>query len=732
MRQTWELRNTSFKWRLLLIIVLASIVPVLVLGMFSSNNAAEIVQHEVDRNHQLVLGQIQFQFDQFLQSMDKASLQLADNSIIEKSVEVGPISNDLGQTFRAIDAIQKTRGTHEIAFDVSLVYLEEEQVYSTRQGFMNLTDFPYRDLLKTIGAPFNSRVVVPLDSGVLQHELLVLRPVPTFYTDRPDGILIMHVNPDLLTGMLERTQLGHNGKILITDERGTIVFSQDAEEIGSRLTPASELYMFREASKEAATGKVSVNNEDYHVASVKSAYNNWSYIAITPFKELTGKAAEVRRFTLGTAGALTGLALLLALFGSNRLYSPIQRMQQKVQGEFREQLPYFRDSIFLQLVRGEMSDHEIRAKTERYGFPLKGSRFYVCLVEMDDFAVFKQKYKENDRSLMIYALRKMLEELCENDFFCATVAPLPNQVAVLIGTDDAGDRADEAVRRKAAAFRGNIGSYFHLPVTVALSHAIRDYTGISEAYQEAADLLSYRLLLGSDSLIEHDSIRMPEETSEQSLIEHKKQIVSAMTKGDLEEAKVHLARLVEAIPQYMHNAESVLGTFAYLIGEFDRLVREWNEDGGRLDTKELYKQLLSMSSLQQTERWFGETVFPLVVSTLQDANIPKRTKLVQQVLQYIHLHFESDLSLQQVADAFQVTPPQLSRLFREERGESFSDYVLRYRIEKAKEWLSLTEMPIKEIAERLGYASVQNFTRGFKQMTNDAPGYYRKKSRKEV
>lgn len=732
MRYTWELRNSSFKRRLLFIIVLVSIIPVLILGMLSSYNAAEIVQHEVDRNHQMVLRQIQFQFDQFLKSMDKTSIQLADSSIIEKSVEIGPIMNDLGQTFMAIDAIQKIRGTHEIQFDVSLVYLKEDQLYSTRYGFINLTDFPYRDLLKTIDVQFNSMVVIPPETGHRQHELLVLRPIPTFYTDRPNGILIFHVNPTLLNGMLDRAQLGHKGKILIADERGTIVFSQNTEEIGSRLTPASELYMFREASKEDATGKVSVNNEDYHVASVKSAYNDWSYIAITPYKELTGKAADVRKYTLGAAGLLTGLALLLALFGSNRLYSPIQRMQQKVQGEFREQLPYFRDSIFLQLVRGEMSGNEIRAKTERYGFPLNGSRFYVCLVEMDDFAVFKEKYKENDRSLMIYALRKMLEELCENEFSCATVAPLPNQVAVLIGMDDAGERADEAVRRKAAEFRGNIRSYFHLPVTVALSRAILDYTGISEAYQEAAELLGYRLLLGSDSLIEHDSIRMPTGTSEHSFIEHKKQIVSAMTKGDQEEAKVYLAKLVEAIPQYMHNAESVLGTFAYLIGEFDRLVREWNEDGGRLDTKELYKQLLAMSSLQQTERWFGETVFPLVANALQDANIPKRTKLIQQVLQYIHLHFESDLSLQQVADTFQVTPPQLSRLFREERGESFSDYILRYRIEKAKEWLSNTEMPIKEIAERLGYASVQNFTRGFKQMTNDAPGYYRKKSRKEV
>ncbi len=736
-RDSHGLRNLSYKRRLTLIVLLLSVIPVLVLGMFSSTNAASIVQQEVDRNHLMVLRQIQNQFDQFMKSMDRTSFQIASNSIVEKSVEIGPISKDLGYTFGAIDVIRKTRSTQEIHFDVSLVYMHEEQVYSTRYGFVDLTDFPYRDLLNSVGFRFDSTVVVPPEAGQRMHELLIVRPVPAFYSDRPDGILVFHIDPSQLIGILEQVELGHNGKILIADEQGTVVFSQNAAEIGSRISATSEPFMIRKPTAEAGSGgasaeeagKVSMNGDDYLVASVRSSFNDWSYIAITPYKELTKKAGGVRRFTLGLAGSLVGLAVLLALFGSNRLYSPIQRMQQKLQGEFREQLPYLRDSIFLQLVRGEMSENEIRDKTERYGLLLKGSRFYVCLVEMDDFARFKQKYKENDRSLMIYAQRKMLEELCESELSCVTVSPLPNQVAVLIGTKDASERADETVRRKAMEFRSNIQNYFRLSVTVALSQACRDYTGISEAYQEASDLIGYRMLLGSEQLIGHESVRMPLGTSGHSLIELKKQILAAMAKGDDAEAKAILSALIEAMPQQMHNAESVLGTFAYLIGEFDRLVREWSDGSGELDTKELYKQLLAMSSLAETERWFAETVFPLVMNALQDANLPKRTKLVQQVLQYIHLHYDTDLSLQLVADTFGMTPPQLSRLFREERNESFSDYVLRCRIEKAKEWLTHTEMPIREIAERLRYASVQNFTRIFKQMTNEPPGHYRKKSR---
>jgi len=55
--------------------------------------------------------------------------------------------------------------------------------------------------------------------------------------------------------------------------------------------------------------------------------------------------------------------------------------------------------------------------------------------------------------------------------------------------------------------------------------------------------------------------------------------------------------------------------------------------------------------------------------------------------------------------------------------------VLQLRMQRAREWLEHTDQPIKDIAWRLGYASVQNFNRVFKQHSGIAPGQYRKEKR---
>jgi AraC-like DNA-binding protein len=86
---------------------------------------------------------------------------------------------------------------------------------------------------------------------------------------------------------------------------------------------------------------------------------------------------------------------------------------------------------------------------------------------------------------------------------------------------------------------------------------------------------------------------------------------------------------------------------------------------------------------------------------------------------------ESGLSLLSIAEQHGVSQRTLSKWFKQETGENLGDFWIRSRMEKAKEWLLHSDMPVKEIAERLGYTTLQNFSRIFKQTTGVAPSYFR-------
>lgn len=97
--------------------------------------------------------------------------------------------------------------------------------------------------------------------------------------------------------------------------------------------------------------------------------------------------------------------------------------------------------------------------------------------------------------------------------------------------------------------------------------------------------------------------------------------------------------------------------------------------------------------------------------------------LIGRVKEYIELHYaDPNLSLNQISDRFGMNPRYLSKLFKEEFGEKFIDYMLRKRLEVAQQLLLNTSLPVQDIAEQVGYVHVISFHRAFKNMFGLPPG----------
>ena len=94
---------------------------------------------------------------------------------------------------------------------------------------------------------------------------------------------------------------------------------------------------------------------------------------------------------------------------------------------------------------------------------------------------------------------------------------------------------------------------------------------------------------------------------------------------------------------------------------------------------------------------------------------------------YIDAHYgEPELTLEQVANAVQVSPGYLSRLLKRETGFSFVDYLTRVRINKAVLLMGDPSVKVYEVAEAVGYQSQHYFSRAFKRVFGRSPVEYRK------
>ncbi len=89
---------------------------------------------------------------------------------------------------------------------------------------------------------------------------------------------------------------------------------------------------------------------------------------------------------------------------------------------------------------------------------------------------------------------------------------------------------------------------------------------------------------------------------------------------------------------------------------------------------------------------------------------------------------DENISLQQAAEEIFISPNYLSRLFKEQTGENFSEFTIRVKMHKAAELLVMPDTKVYEISEYLGYKSLQYFYKLFKRIYFCTPSEYRERA----
>ncbi len=102
--------------------------------------------------------------------------------------------------------------------------------------------------------------------------------------------------------------------------------------------------------------------------------------------------------------------------------------------------------------------------------------------------------------------------------------------------------------------------------------------------------------------------------------------------------------------------------------------------------------------------------------------------VILKVKNYVSENYNKDITLQKAADHVYLNPIYLSRLFKQETGENFIDFVMRFRIEKAAQLLRTTELKIYEICDMVGYKNTKYFSTLFKKMMNASPIEYKERN----
>lgn len=143
------------------------------------------------------------------------------------------------------------------------------------------------------------------------------------------------------------------------------------------------------------------------------------------------------------------------------------------------------------------------------------------------------------------------------------------------------------------------------------------------------------------------------------------------------------------------------------------------------DLMDIYRRIAARQTNQLDIESRASALAFSIVQVQRSAGMPRDLRSLQHACEYMHAHFEENLTLAQVARAAGVHPVYLGHIFRQEFGETLGEYLNRIRVRAAAERLANSDLPLSTMALDFGFYDQSHFTRVFRQLTGTTPGMFR-------
>lgn len=139
-------------------------------------------------------------------------------------------------------------------------------------------------------------------------------------------------------------------------------------------------------------------------------------------------------------------------------------------------------------------------------------------------------------------------------------------------------------------------------------------------------------------------------------------------------------------------------------------------------------ELQACTDMEGMKKWFLDKTSE-ICSNMESAREKEAVSIIEKAKSYIRDNYKKDISLDEVSREVDISPYYFSKLFKQETGGNFIEYLTEIRLRNARELLKDSGLSIKEICAESGYSDPNYFSRIFKKYEGVTPSEFRERLR---
>lgn len=665
------------------------------------------------------LSQASAQIDWFSTSMQSTALHMSSNERLSSlSAERFDASS---YTSTRVFGLLRSYEQNLPAGISMLFYLRGgKNIYShlkfiSYQDFVSSNDYEpdlgQADLYLNLNSVPNKRVVgIDNDQHNTKYCAAIYYPVPEIAEKQLSTVCFL-ISREYADGLVEQFFPNMQALAFILDKNDKVIYNSAYE-----LYSNEQMTEIIRNNPQSCVMSLNTKNGSYILLRGSSGNTGINYMVLIPRDIFYRNNQNSITLLSSLVAVLLIFSALMALFLANFYYKSI-RSEQKKNEEISVQLnsrnTLIREMVLRRLIKGNITDDDVQTleysltcSDLHFAYP----NFIVALCVSNDLTVTDDTFALLQARLETFSLK--------NARIYVVCLPEKNEIAAILNCLD-----KENIQQVLADFTGasikELGLNSFSAGCGQLHHSVFK---IDNSYVEAVVAISEKLNpLPSGSFLFVSRSDSGNGKNHQYPYVEQALIEQSIRNGNAEIAIHSIERVLDKIVQ---TEESFIIQKCLQFDIINMVVKIASSLSLPLPSSEILR--LSSWDNNQALRADLADIIKSLAEKEASAKQQKQTSTKYALLHYVQEHFtENDFTLDKFAEKFDLSYTYISKVFKDETGQSFLSYLTRLRFGYIKKQLEETDLPIKDIIAQAGYYDMTNFLRKFKNIEGMTPGQYR-------